>query len=48
MCNPPTLNNASKETVDEYNAEVKALFDSLKSRAEIVTLALNKMTNVVC
>lgn len=48
MCNPPTSLNASQETVDTYNSERNALFESLKRRALIVTEKLNHMTNVSC
>ncbi|EAS04389.1 class I/II aminotransferase (macronuclear) [Tetrahymena thermophila SB210] len=48
MCNPPTLQNASAETVEQYNNERNALLESLKRRAQIVTESLNKMTNITC
>ena len=46
MVNPPTLENCSKETVEFYNNEIKALEDSLKARAKIVSTALSKMKNI--
>ena len=48
MVNPPTLETCSQETVDQYNAEKLAIFDSLKRRAILITEALNKMVNISC
>ena len=45
MVNPP-LEGVSKETKEKYLAEYKALLDSLKYRAKIVTTYLNSMVNV--
>ena len=45
MVNPP-LEGVSRETKENYLAEHKALLESLKYRAKIVTNYLNSMTNV--
>lgn len=48
MTNPPNLEMESKETVDEYNAEVRVVMDSLKKRAVIANETFNSMKNVTC
>lgn len=45
MVNPP-IEGVSKETKEKYETEFKALFESLKYRASIVTKYLNNMTNM--
>ena len=45
MCNPP-VEGVSEETRTQYLSERKALFDSLKNRAKLVTKYLNSMRNV--
>ena len=45
MCNPP-IEGVSEETRTQYLSERKALFDSLKNRAKLVTKYLNSMRNV--
>ena len=45
MCNPP-LSNVSEKTKSQYQSEYKALFDSLKKRAQLVTTALRSMKNI--
>ena len=45
MVNPP-VEGVSNQTKDTYLAEKKALFESLKYRAKIVTKYLNSMVNV--
>lgn len=46
MVHPPNLAMESAEAVESYNAEVKSLMDSLKTRATTATEMLNSMTNV--
>ena len=48
MVDPPTKDNVSIETYEEYTAEYNKLYESLKRRAKIVTDYFNKMTNVSC
>ena len=38
----------SEQTKAQYQSEVKALYDSLRQRANMVTLALNQMENISC
>lgn len=48
MCTPPTSKFNKAETVEKYESEKSALFNSLKKRAEIVSDSLNKMENISC
>lgn len=43
---PPTLENASAKTVDQYNQEKGALLTSLKQKAVLMESALNSMKNM--
>lgn len=45
MCNPP-VENVSEATKNQYLVERKALFESLKKRAKLVTKYLNEMKNI--
>jgi aspartate/methionine/tyrosine aminotransferase len=47
MVNPP-VKDVAQETKAEYLSEKKAIMDSLKKRANIVTTELNKMKNINC
>lgn len=45
MVNPPT-SGVSEETKTTFLAEYKSIYDSLKSRARLVTKELNEMKNI--
>lgn len=47
MVNPP-IHGVSAETKSKFETEYKALFESLKYRAKLVTKALNSMRNISC
>jgi aspartate/methionine/tyrosine aminotransferase len=47
MVNPP-VKDVAPETKAEYEKEKKAIVDSLKKRANIVSTELNKMKNIKC
>lgn len=47
LVNPP-VKNVAPETKAEYEREKKAIVDSLKKRASIVSTELNKMKNIKC
>lgn len=47
LVNPP-VKDVAKETKEEYEREKKAIVDSLKKRANIVSTELNKMKNIKC
>ena len=46
MVNP--LEGVSESTKTKFEAEYKALYESLKYRAKLVTKALNEMKNIKC
>lgn len=48
MCNPPTIENASKETVDQFNKEKQAILDSLAAKAKMTLEILNTCKNIKC
>ena len=48
IVNPPTLENASQETVENYTNEKLDILNSLKRRALSITEALNNMKNITC
>jgi len=45
LVNPP-LHDVAEQTKANYLKEVKALYESLKSRARLVTVRLNQMKNI--
>ncbi|XP_031472575.1 uncharacterized protein LOC116244912 [Nymphaea colorata] len=47
MVNPP-ISGVSEETKTKFETEYKALYDSLKYRARLVTKELNSMRNIHC
>ena len=47
LVNPP-LEGVSEKTKNQYQSEVKALYDSLRQRANMVTVAMNQMENITC
>jgi alanine transaminase len=47
LVNPP-VKDVAKETKEEYEREKKAIVDSLKKRANIVSTELNKMKSIKC
>ena len=47
MVNPP-IQDVSPQTKNRFETEYKALYESLKYRAELVTKALNSMRNIFC
>lgn len=48
MCNPPLGNDVQKSTRVSFQNEYKALFESLKKRAGLVTNFLRGMKNITC
>jgi len=47
MVNPP-LEGVSESTRNLYQSEYKALYESLRYRAKLVSKALNEMKNITC
>lgn len=48
MINPPTAKDNAPEVFEQFQKEEKAIFDSLKYRAQMVTKYLQSMKNVTC
>lgn len=48
MCNPPLGNDVQESTRVSFQNEYKALFESLKKRAGLVTNFLRGMKNITC
>ena len=48
ICNPPTLENCSKEVVDKYNKERDEILNRLAQKAKMTVEKLNKCKNIQC
>ena len=48
MVNPPNLNNATQDTIDQYNEEELNIYNGLKVRAKILSDGLNSINGITC